>query len=276
MKINLLLFVQLAVFVVLTNPVSAQLASQSFERINFSEDDLTVAKLEVVQTTFSSPGILPNHPLYFLKRGFENVQVFFEFDKEKKAKLHQEFAKSRLAEAKKLFDDNNTDYARVALEDFDAELNISADLYNSIGNNVSDSTRNREDFAAQSGIALEIMLNKMPEHDKPAIERILDKSFVRKAGSNDIRKNKTEQIDEDTKKKDSEKGKIRPDNSAVHITADSGDEFQSKIIVNENSKTLAREVVGSMDNGMPISTSNVPVVNVGNNDKVDAVKIKAL
>ncbi len=272
MKINRLLFVQLAVFIVLTSPVSAQLASQSFERINFSEDDVTGAKLEVAETTFSAPGILPNHPLYFLKRGFENFQMFFELDKEKKAKLHQDFAKSRLAEAKKLFDENNTNDAKKALDDFGAELNVSAELYDSIGNNVSNSPRSREDFAAQSGIVLGIMLNKAPEHAKPAIMDALDKSSGHKTG----------RIGEDIKKKDFEKEKTKPENSAgstVFVILNSGDESRAKLIADENPKTPVREAgkgEGSTGNKVPISAQNVPVVNIGATDKFDNVKIKVL
>ncbi|MBI4177133.1 MAG: hypothetical protein HY516_02100 [Candidatus Aenigmarchaeota archaeon] len=180
MRKNLIMLVQMVMLAVLTSPVSAQIASQSFVHVDFADDNLTDAKLEVAETTFSEPGLLPNHPLYPLKRGFENIRLLLTFGNEKKAELHQEFAKTRLAEVKKLVEENNTFDVKRSLDEFDRELNDSENLYVKIRKNNSVTTKAREDFMIQSNLVLGSVLKKVPEQSKPSIEKVLNRSGERK------------------------------------------------------------------------------------------------
>lgn len=56
------------------------------------------------QTTETKPGLTPESSLYFLDRLGENLQEFFTFNKEAKARLQIEFANERIAEIKILIE----------------------------------------------------------------------------------------------------------------------------------------------------------------------------
>ena len=66
-------------------------AGDSTERLITAED----TELELPE-----PGILPDSPLYGLKRGFERIQGVFKFTEKSKAEHKVKIAEKRLAEAK--------------------------------------------------------------------------------------------------------------------------------------------------------------------------------
>lgn len=153
-------------------PVSAQLGAQSFPRIDFSDDIVTDAEIDIAETEFSDPGMLPDHPFYFLKRLGEGIQSFLTFEKEGKARLHLSFAKTRLAEAKKMIEQNKPEEARAALDAFGSELE------NFPLPNASASSEVLE----KSIIVLGVVMEKAPEEARPALERAFNRSVEKKAG----------------------------------------------------------------------------------------------
>ncbi len=50
------------------------------------------------EPTLETPKILPDHPLYFLKTGWERVQEVLTFNQERKLELQQRFSTEKLAE----------------------------------------------------------------------------------------------------------------------------------------------------------------------------------
>src|SRR3989344_6026169 len=83
-------------------PVHAQLGSQSFGTTDFSDTEVTESELQAAESSFEDAGMLPDNPFYGFKRLGEGLRLAFTFDGKGKEKLHLEFAKTRLAEAKKL------------------------------------------------------------------------------------------------------------------------------------------------------------------------------
>ncbi len=154
----------------------ADLGSQVFAAINFSDDQITSAEAEAVRTMFSDPGWLPDHPLYFVKKIFEGVRMMLTFDSSQKADLHMEFAKTRLAEAKAMADKNKTKETRRAVEEFDEEIK---GIGSGIGKNVSVLAKESESLE-KSALVLGLVREKVPDEAKPAIEKAINNSVEKK------------------------------------------------------------------------------------------------
>ena len=141
-------------------PANAQLGSQSFGKSNFRDDIITQADIEAAHTTFSNPGILPDNPLYFFKRIKENVQLMFTFDNEQKARLHLELAKTRLAEAARLAEQNKPNSA--SINEFNNEVKEFNFTVSGIGRNISDVMKDGTDLIEKSNIVINYVISKPP------------------------------------------------------------------------------------------------------------------
>lgn len=86
-----------------------------------------------VTTTVIDPGLVPGDFFYFLDRWGEALNTTFTFNKEKKAKLHLEYAKERVAEMKDVLSKPNAKLEDVASakENFDAQIADAASLVRS-------------------------------------------------------------------------------------------------------------------------------------------------
>ncbi len=197
-----LFLVMIVTSIVLMAPAHAKLGSQSFGEIDFSDSVVTTAEVEAAEAEFSSPGLLPDHPFYFLKRGIERAQLMLTFDEEHKTRLHLKLAKVRLAEAKKLAEQNKAEHAREAANEFSRELNETKKSPRGIWKNTS-LVRETEELTAKSAIVLSLILDKVPMHAKPAIEQALNNSLERKLA---ISEKSPEEISEQLQE---EKRKIR-------------------------------------------------------------------
>ncbi|MBI2233278.1 MAG: hypothetical protein HYU56_05125 [Candidatus Aenigmarchaeota archaeon] len=177
MKIHSIILIQAVLIAAFVSPAHAQLAAQTFPDVNFKDNVVTKAELDLVETEFSRPGLLPDQPLYFLKRFAERIRLFFTFDAAEKAKLHLDFAKVRLAEAKGLVEKNKTEEADQALGEYNKEL---TEFESTAGRNVSLLVKESSDALEKSSIVLDLVLQKVPEQARPAIEKALNNSIEKK------------------------------------------------------------------------------------------------
>ncbi len=173
----------LAVLVVFITPVFAGLGSQSFANINFDDDVVTDEEIETAETSFSQPGMLPDHPLYFLKRFSENIMLLFTFSQEAKAKLHLQMAETRLAEAVAMAENNKIKEAEGAIGDFSSELNNFDDARKGIGSAASSIAKETENVLEKSALVLRVVSEKVPEQAKPAIEKAIENSIEKKVNA---------------------------------------------------------------------------------------------
>lgn len=171
MKSKILALLAIAVMI---SPAYAQLGSQSFLHVNFSDNNTTAAELDVAETTFSDHGMLPDHPLYFLKRLGESARLILSFDGESRSRIHLELAKTRLSEAKKLFEENKSGEANQSLEEFSEQIGA---IGPGIGKNTSTIAKETEDVLQKSSLVLLLVLERSPEHSRGAIERALNNSI---------------------------------------------------------------------------------------------------
>jgi len=74
-------------------------------------------------TSTVSSGIAPDSPLYFLKTWKENIQLFFTFGAENKAKQFLRLTDIRLAEYQKMIEKGKTEIAQKVLDKYEKQLN---------------------------------------------------------------------------------------------------------------------------------------------------------
>jgi hypothetical protein len=145
-------------------PVYAQLGSQSFGRLSFGTGEITDAELNVAEGSFQNPGLMPDNPLYVFKRFGEGMRLMFAFDENSRSRLHTEFAAARLAELKKLVEENKTVDRQTA--EFEHEVSALSSA-NSSG---------VREMLRKSSIVLAMVAEKVPENSRPAIERAMEAS----------------------------------------------------------------------------------------------------
>ncbi len=167
------------IFLLLAMPIFAQVDLQSYQNPN-SITNTTVSDIEAAETEFSNAGLLPDNPFYFLKTIKEKIQLFLTFNKEGQAKLHLDYAKTRLAEAKKLIEKNKTEELNSTLEYFNSELANFESSTKGIGKNVSALVKESEDVLEKSRIVLELVREKVPDSARLAIEKAINNSIEKK------------------------------------------------------------------------------------------------
>lgn len=180
----------IAILAIMASPSYALLGGQSFGRVDFDDDEITEAEIEIAETTFSRPGVLPDNPLYFLKRINEGVSVALTLDEEERNMLHLEFAKKRIAEAKKLVEENKIDKAVEQIESFEKEIEIVARssaeadaqiLATSAGEEKqSETAKEAESIAGKSALILGIVSEGVPEDAKLTLEEAITNSVESK------------------------------------------------------------------------------------------------
>ena len=199
--------ISLLIAIFLVSPAYAQLGSQSFPKIDSGSRVSSEAELELAETTFSDPGLLPDHPFYFLKQFKEKVQLIVTFDEKEKTKLHLKLAKTRLAEAKVLLGKNKTKEAEESVKDFSMEIEQVS------GSNIPGVHNQSQDVLRKSSVVLESILERADEHAKPAIEKALNKSIERsvrlEAEANDSGMEDRELVEESVKKEIERRRELR-------------------------------------------------------------------
>jgi len=71
------------------------------------------------------PGLLPDSSFYFFKEWKEQIQLFFTFGEENKAKQHLHLADVRLAEYEKMMERGKEEIAQRTLEKYQRQLNYA-------------------------------------------------------------------------------------------------------------------------------------------------------
>lgn len=149
------------------------LGAQAFPNVNFDDNNITPEEIQIAQSSFGDPGILPTSPFYFLKRFAEDIQMTFTFDPAQKAQLHLERAKIRLAETQKLIDQNKTDDAQETADDFASEINETKNTRNET------MVHEADDVAKRGIIVLETIRDKVPDRAKIAIDNAISRTTNR-------------------------------------------------------------------------------------------------
>jgi hypothetical protein len=144
---------------------------------------LGISSFVLAQANVTAPlppaGLLPDNPFYGFKKFFENLQLFFTFNSEGKAKLHLQFAEQRLAELNQSLAENKTQNIPKLEQDYQNELNETGRELNNtraLGRNATELAQHIAEETFKHQLVLENLLNKVPEQAKIHIENVINES----------------------------------------------------------------------------------------------------
>ena len=126
------------------------------------------------------PGMLPDHPLYFLKNWGEAIGTFFAFGDISKAERHLFLAEKRVAEAVALVEKGKPEIAERALEKHQEQLNRAlgkAEQAKQKGLDADEVLAKVSEATLTHQAVLIEVYEKVPEQARPAIERAMEASM---------------------------------------------------------------------------------------------------
>jgi len=124
-----------------------------------------------------SPGATPDSPFYFLKTWKEQIQTFFTFGAENKAKQYLHLSEVRLAEYQKMIEKGKTDIAQRTLDKYNEQLGRALQKIQEAkneGKNVEDILDKVEGSLEKHIEVLRENLQKVPEPGRQGIENALE------------------------------------------------------------------------------------------------------
>ena len=126
-----------------------------------------------------SPGATPDSPFYFLKTWKEQIQTFFTFGADNKAKQYLHLSEVRLAEYQKMIERGKTDIAQRTLEKYNEQLGRALQKIQEAkneGKNVEDILDKVEGSLEKHIEVLRENLQKVPEPGRQGIENALEQA----------------------------------------------------------------------------------------------------
>lgn len=126
------------------------------------------------------PGMLPNHPLYFLKSWSESIGTFFTFGEERKAERLFELSERRLSETIALSEHEDSSIAEEAIERYQKQLEQAIQKAKEAKDKGMDMDELLEKISERTLKHQEVLADvyeKVPNEAKPAIQRAMEKSI---------------------------------------------------------------------------------------------------
>ena len=192
------------------------------------------------------PGMLPDHPLYFLKNWTESIGTFFTFGEEKKAERLFELSERRLSEAVALANSENSNAAEEAIERYQEQLNLAMEKakearekgvdMDELLERVSEKTLKHQDVLAD-------VYYRVPVEAQPAIQRAMEEGM---RGHEESLKN----ISEERTMEVTERIEIKRDEATPRI-----EEARERGVP---IPTLPREVDNGLDRGVEDPNDLIP------------------
>jgi len=130
-------------------------------------------------TSTIDANLTPDSPFYFLKTWREQIQLFFTFNVEQKAKQYLHLAEVRLAEYQKMIEKGKQEIAEKTLSKYEDQLNralAKAEELKSKGKDIKDLSQKVEEATSKHLQVLQENLAKVPEAAKKGIERAIEAS----------------------------------------------------------------------------------------------------
>jgi hypothetical protein len=146
---------------------------QEEEPINLVDD--TLAEEELVD-----PGLLPNHPLYFLKSFSEGVGTLFTFGQVNRANRQVLLAENRLAEANALIAQGETEIAEKAMERYQEQFAHAftfAQRAREAGQNTDEVMAKIAENTLRHQAVLSRVYEQVPEEARGAIEQAMESNL---------------------------------------------------------------------------------------------------
>lgn len=123
------------------------------------------------------PGVTPDNPLYFLKSWKEQIQLFFTFNAEQRARQHFHLASVRLAEYQKMVELGKEEIAQRALSKYEAQLQRALNKLEELKTKGAEVTGLAEEAGEATRLHLEVLqgnLERAPEQARTGLNRALE------------------------------------------------------------------------------------------------------
>jgi len=139
---------------------------------------MLVSFVPIPASAETNGGVGPSSFFYFFDTTFENINLFFTFDSEKKAQKALGYAEERLSEAKESANDNKPKAVEKAMDDYEKKISLATEKSKELKdkkkaeellNTVSESTAKHQEI-------LEATLDKVPDEAKEAILKAIEVS----------------------------------------------------------------------------------------------------
>lgn len=132
-----------------------------------------------VQSLGESAGILPDSPIYGIKRFWEGMQISFAGGDVAKAKLKYRFAEKRLAEAAEMLKAGKSQHLENAMKQYEELMrgaNDDTEKATAAGNKIDEIVGLAGNKTSKHLAVLNRLLDKVPETARPAIENAIQAS----------------------------------------------------------------------------------------------------
>lgn len=139
---------------------------------------LNPALVVAADTDLPNPGITPDNPLYFFDGMFEKLTLLFTYSGEKKLELRLNYAKERLAEAKKMAEEGKEKEAEIAKNKYEEEMdNAIESAENESDVTGKENALNRiEEAMIRHQEVMTRVLEQVPDQAKESIQKVIDKN----------------------------------------------------------------------------------------------------
>lgn len=141
---------------------------------------LFIGTVQAQENYLPDPGMLPDHPLYFLKDWRETIGTFFTFGDIPKAERHLFLAERRIVEAKALADKDKLEFTKRALEQHREQLNRTLEKIEQAKQKGLDTdeilAKVSQATLRHQAVLIEVY-ERVPEQVRPAIERSMEQSM---------------------------------------------------------------------------------------------------
>ncbi len=164
-----LLILTLAIFLIFGTTIYAQ------EEVLINSNETILSEEEL-----TDPGLLPDHPLYFLKSLSENVGTFFTFGEINRANRQMMLAEKRLAEAQALMAQGETELAEKIMNRYQkrfAHALAFAQRAQEAGQNTNKVMAKIAENTLRHQAVLSRVYDQVPKEAKAAIQSAMENSL---------------------------------------------------------------------------------------------------
>lgn len=150
------------------------------ESLPVEEESISLFDIYQVEEELADPGLLPNHPLYFLKTLSENIGTFFTFGQINRVNRQMFLAERRLAEAELLLAQGETERAEKMMNRYQkrfARALVLLERAKEDGQNTDEAMVKIAEKTLRHQMVLSRVYNQVPEQAKDAIRQAMENSL---------------------------------------------------------------------------------------------------
>lgn len=150
------------------------------ESLPVEEESISLFDIYQVEEELADPGLLPNHPLYFLKTLSENIGTFFTFGQINRVSRQMFLAERRLAEAELLLAQGETERAEKMMNRYQkrfARALVLLERAKEDGQNTDEAMVKIAEKTLRHQMVLSRVYNQVPEQAKEAIRQAMENSL---------------------------------------------------------------------------------------------------